>query len=138
MPDEQIGLGPAALEHPETDTFATKEESLAEPRPEAPEAEPAPETSGKYEKLLQKVAGSTTITSGNTDDGKVDLEHLQSLEGEEEKIEQLVKLAKTKGLPHAIRVAERLKDYYALDKFHDNLVDNLYDSLLKEGLITSE
>lgn len=139
MPEEQIGFGPAALEHPETDSFASKEESLAEVTVEDKEKESRVyEGSAKYEKLLQSVPVATAPVATATDDTKVDLDHLQTLEGEEEKVEHLVKLAKTKGLVHAVQVAERLKDYYALDMFHDTIVDNLYDSLLKEGLITSE
>ena len=140
MPEEQVGFGPAALENPEADaSFATKNESLAEVAPEkAPEAEPMSEAqSSKYEKLLRTVS-SPVATALPQDEEKVDLEHLQTLEGEEQKIEQLVKLAHAKGLPHAVRVADRLKDYYALDMFHDTLVDNLYDQLVKEGLITKE
>lgn len=137
MPDEQIGFGPAALENPETDNFATKEESLAE-APSIPESEPAPESGAKYEKLLNSVAQSSSTQTVTDDDAKIDLDHLQAFESEEEKIEQLVKLAQTKGVVHAVQVATRLKDYYALDMFHDELVDNLYDRLLAEGLITKE
>jgi hypothetical protein len=141
MPDEQLsgaGLGPAGVENPEESDFATRESAAPEGGPVFKEQEPvlegvAPEK--KYEKLLSHV---TTTGTTNDDDAKVDLEHLNTLEGEEEKVAHLTKLATTKGLPHAIMVAQRLKDYYALDTFHDELIDNLYDELLKQGLITKE
>lgn len=141
MPDEHVGFGPAALEHPESDSFATKEESLAEATPGIPESEPAaPEKGEKYEQLLSAVTQTQTTSSQTATgtDPKIDLAHLQTFESEEEKIEQLVKLAQTKGVVHAVQVATRLKDYYALDMFHDELVDNLYDALLAQGLITKE
>jgi hypothetical protein len=141
MPDEQlsgVGLGPAGMENPEEGGFATRESGAPEASPVATEQEPAIEGAApekKYEKLLSHV---TTQSSASDDDAKVDLEHLNSLEGEEEKVAHLTQLATTKGLPHAIMVAQRLKDYYALDTFHDELIDNLYDELLKAGLITKE
>ena len=139
MPDEQVGFGPAALENPETDSFATKEESLAE-APSVPESEPAlPEQGNKYEKLLSAVGQTASPQAIVTnDEAKVDIDHLQTFESEEEKIEQLVKLAQTKGVVHAVQVANRLKDYYALDMLHDELTDNFYDALLAQGLITKE
>ena len=140
MSDEQVGFGPAALENPDNESFATKDKSLGEVSQEIPTGTEGEKTegSGKYEKLLQSVSNPVASTGAAGDATKADLEHLQTLESEEEKIEQLVKLAHNKGLAHAVQVAGRLKDYYALDVFHDQLVDNLYDSLLKEGLITQE
>lgn len=140
MSDEQSGFSPASLENPENESFATKEESLVEAAPAGAvdTQNEKSEGSGKYEKLLQSVSTPVATASSTADSTKLDVEHLQTLEGEEEKIEQLVKLAHTKGLAHAVQVAARLKDYYALDVFHDQIVDSLYDSLLKEGLITQE
>ncbi len=138
MPDEHIdrgGLGPAGIENVE-ESFATREDSAVEQQP-TPEQEPVIEGGNegkKYEKLLSQV--SSAVPTQN--DTEVDLEHLTALEGETEKVEHLTKIAKTKGLPHAVTVAMRLKDYYALDTFHDELIDNLYDELAKEGLITKE
>ncbi len=137
MPDEHVGFGPAALENPETDKFATKEEVVAESLPSIPEQEPAqPEEGKKYEKLLSSVAQATSVVTD--EEAKTDVIQVQGFEKEEEKIEHLVKLAETKGLPHAVRVASNLKDYYALDKFHDELVDSFYDALVTKGLITKE
>lgn len=138
MPDEHLGLGPAGIENPEADDFASRESTLDRENPVAnfERAEAIPEaTEEKYSELLTKVSSAA---SGSDDETKVDITHLRSLEGEEEKIEHLVKIAKSKGLPHAVTVAQRLKDYYALDKFHDELIDNLYEELVREGLVTKE
>jgi hypothetical protein len=138
MPDEHLGLGPAGIENPEAGDFASRDSALRIEKPAAAmeQRESAPEETGeKYSELLTKVSSAVPNTD---DDAKVDLTHLRSLEGEEEKVEHLVKLAKTKGLPHAVTVAQRLKDYYALDKFHDELIDNLYEELVREGLVTKE
>ncbi len=138
MPDEQVGLGPAAIENPEAKNDF---EPVIEPNeaPSIPEAEPVvPEAGAKYEKLLTAVAQSSSTTPASEGDAKGDVAHISTLENETEKVEQLVKLAEAKGLPHAVKVAEGLKDYYALDMFHDTLVDDLYDRLIQQGLITKE
>lgn len=137
MPDEQLGFGPAAIENPEEETPVSQGEAPVE-AVSVPEQEAAPEPSGKYEKLLTSVTQATSAVTPNDADEKVDVAHIQTLEDEAAKVEQLVKLAQSKGLSHAVKVAERLKDYYALDMFHDNIVDNLYDTLLEQGLITKE
>lgn len=137
MPDEQLGLGPAALENPENEA-PVQPESPVESSPAAPEAEPAAESPAKYEKLLSSVKQVANATGVSDEEAHADVANIKEIEGEQEKVDMLVKLAQTKGLPHAVKVAERLKDYYALDKFHDALVDNLYDSLLQQGLITKE
>lgn len=138
MPEEQAGLGPAAQENPEVGSFATKNESLAEQSPESFEIEKAPEKGAqKYEKLLQSV-GQSVKTTLPPDELQNDLVHIQSFKEEEEKVEHLIKLAHTKGLPHAVQVANRLKDYYALDVFHDTIANDLWEQLVQEGLITKE
>ena len=138
MPDEQAGLGPAGIENPE-EAFQTRtEESFSEQISVAPESEPVQEQSGKYEKLLQVVANTNPATVVTDTEAYNDVSHVQSFETAEAQVEQLVKLAETKGLPHAVRVAEQMKDYYTLDVFHDSLVDTFYDSLVQRGLITKE
>lgn len=138
MPDEQLGLGPAGMENPESEA-PVQPETPKESAPLVPEQEPVTgEAPGKYEKLLSSVKQATQTAGVSDEETQTDVAHIQTFEGEQEKIDQLVKLAQTKGLPHAVRVAEKLKDYYALDMFHDTLVDNLYDALLAQGLITKE
>jgi hypothetical protein len=138
MPDEQKGFEPVSPEHP-AGRITPSPEGLAEGGPIFPEHEPvSAEAPGKYEKLLSTAKQAASVTGVSDDDTQTDLAHVKELEDEQQKIDHLVKLAQSKGLPHAVRVAERLKDYYALDMFHDTLVDNLYDALMEQGLITKE
>lgn len=52
------------------------------------------------------------------------------------KIENLVKLAEVKGLPHAVKVAKHLEDNYVLDEFHDRLLsEELHKALVEKGMI---
>ena len=54
----------------------------------------------------------------------------------ESKITNLVQLAETKGIPHAVKVARHMEDNYTLDEFHDRLLgEELHDALVKNGMI---
>jgi hypothetical protein len=57
---------------------------------------------------------------------------------EESAVQKLLDLAGAKGVAHAVNVARKLNDYYALDRMHDELADRLYDGLLARGLIEKE
>lgn len=101
------------------------------------ETVPAEKTEEKYNELLSKVSGNQTQTS--TDDAiQLDAKSIGETVDEESKVEKLLQLAETKGVVHAVEVARSLKDYYALDKMHDDLVDKLYNSLLEKGMITEK
>ncbi len=51
-------------------------------------------------------------------------------------VQHLVSLATTKGVTHAVKVAQRMSDYYILDKMHDKmLADQFFDALRKKGLL---
>lgn len=106
---------------------------ILEKSPEAGK-EGAVEKEQAYTKILSKVQA----TAQPADDGQImaDARELSEAEGEEAKIETLVKMAITKGVPHAVKAARHLEDNYALDEFHDRLLaDELHDALLKKGLI---
>ena len=53
-------------------------------------------------------------------------------------VNQLVALAQTKGLAHAVAVARQMNDFYVLDTMHDELVDQFYEALRTKGLIEGE
>ena len=54
----------------------------------------------------------------------------------ESKVQNLVKLAESKGVFHAVKVAQHMNDNYALDEFHDRLLDEeLHNALVKKGMI---
>lgn len=48
-------------------------------------------------------------------------------------VKTLSDLALTKGVDYAIKVAKELDNAYALDEFHDTLVDQLYKQLTEQG-----
>ena len=87
-----------------------------------------------YNKILSKVKSSTAIAHNDvSDDAKLANNKLDY----ESKITHLVQLAETKGVAHAVKVAQHLEDNYLLDELHDRLLaDDLYNALVKKGLIT--
>jgi len=97
----------------------------------------APEQEGKYNEILTKVsqtAKDDTAAADITEDAK----SIGATVDEESKIEKLLHLAETKGVVHAVKVARSLKDFYALDKMHDELADRLYAELVDRGMIEKE
>lgn len=92
----------------------------------------APETNQLAE-ILQKagpVIGSTGTTGSVTDDAR----NLSLLADVESQVTRLLDLATQKGLPHAVHVAQKMKDYYLLDRMHDEMVDKFYQGLVEKGL----
>ncbi len=96
---------------------------------------------GKYLELLSQVTPTKTATPAD-DDHKdtvvLDAKHIGAMTDEGSKVRKLLDLAQTKSVVHAVKVARSLKDYYALDKMHDELADKLYQGLLEKGLIEKE
>lgn len=66
---------------------------------------------------------------------KTVIKKAQALKGEskERQIKLLTDLAFDKGVIHATEVARNLDSPYILDEFHDTLVDELYNYLIKQG-----
>lgn len=104
--------------------------------------EQAPERiEGKYQELLSRVTPTKTVSAHADDeenDPVLDAKHIGALTDEASKVQKLLDLAQTKGVVHAVKVARTLKDYYALDRMHDELSDKLYQGLLEKGLIEKE
>lgn len=51
---------------------------------------------------------------------------------EEDRITQLLALADTKGVVHAVSVARTLEDFYALDLLRDTLIERFHEKLDQE------
>lgn len=51
------------------------------------------------------------------------------------KVKILVDLAFEKGIAKAVEEAKKTGDAYLIDAFHDALIDEVYDILIKEGLL---
>ena len=71
-----------------------------------------------------------------SDDGavKFDADAIRHMEDTEGRVQKLLDLALTKGVAHAVLVAEHI-DAYTLDRTHDRLADELSDELRKRGLL---
>ena len=96
--------------------------------------------SEQYHEILSKVSPVQNTRSDDDANGDVvlDAKHIGALTDEESKVEKLLALAGTKGVVHAVKVARSLKDYYALDRMHDELAGKLYQGLLEKGLIQKD
>jgi hypothetical protein len=97
--------------------------------------EGAVEKEEAYSKILSKVnSQKQTLTA--EEDVKTDADNANSAIDAESKISNLVALAETKGIAHAVKVARHMEDNYTLDEFHDRLLgEELHLALLQKGLI---
>lgn len=94
-------------------------------------------TESAYGEILSKISPQGSQASDD-DAVTIDAQNISRDLDEESKVQKLLHLANTKGVVHAVKVARSLKDYYALDKMHDELAGKLYEGLLEQGLITKE
>lgn len=92
----------------------------------------------KYDEILSQVSPTSPGAASSDDEAALDAKSIGDTADEESKIQKLLDLASTKGVVHAVKVARSLKDYYALDRMHDELIDKLYDGLLERGLIKKD
>ena len=91
------------------------------------------ENDNSYETILSKVK-----TTQLPDDDSVmqDASTLDQQADCESQITHLIDLATTKGVEHAVKVAQKAEDYYVLDQLHDRLLaEELHSALLSKGLI---
>lgn len=97
-------------------------------------------TNERYNEILSKVTPASGSKSDDDANGDIvlDAKHIGALTDEESKVQKLLDLAGTKGVVHAVKVARSLRDYYALDRMHDELSNKLYQGLLEKGLIEKE
>lgn len=63
---------------------------------------------------------------------EMDLKKIMAME-KPKQVKTLIHLAFERGLWHSVMVALKLNDPYILDEFHDTLVDELYELLIKKG-----
>ncbi|MCX6761407.1 MAG: hypothetical protein NTY33_00965 [Candidatus Moranbacteria bacterium] len=112
-----------------------KAEAEKAPAPEAPERkEGRMEKEDAYAKILSKapvqnqnMPVADVATDATSANAEIDVES---------KIGNLIKLAETKGIPHAVKVARHMEDNYALDEFHDRMLgEELHKALVAKGMI---
>lgn len=139
MPEEVLG---GESRESGQEAVSEKSEGVIEIFP-AGEKEPVGESGkeqleGKYNEILSKVTPGGPVATATDDNVALDAKSIGATADEESKIQKLLDLAVTKGVAHAVNVARKLQDYYALDRMHDELVDKLYEGLLAKGLITKD
>jgi hypothetical protein len=107
-------------------------EIKAEATPEKKEG--MAEKESAYAKILSKVSAQKPPVL--TSEVPADAEAANAGIDAESKINNLVQLAETKGIPHAVKVARHMEDNYTLDEFHDRLLgEELHSALVKRGMI---
>ncbi len=140
IPEEKL---PEVTPVSSPESVASNPEGSVSPVMEAPFApETVPEKASEaYRELLSKVTPTKQTTPADDDHEDtviLDAKHIGAMTDEESKVQKLLDLAGTKGVIHAVKVARSLKDYYALDRMHDELAGKFYDGLLEKGLIEKE
>jgi len=89
-----------------------------------------------YSKILAKIGAQKPVVLTSETDVASDAVATNSGIDAESKITNLVQLAETKGIPHAVKVARHLEDNYTLDEFHDRLLgEELHNALVQKGMI---
>ncbi len=94
------------------------------------------ERDASYQNILSKVNAQN-----NSDDDTLmqDASNLHQQTNRESQITHLIDLAMTKGVEHAVKVAQKAEDYYVLDQLHDRLLaDDLHDALVSRGFIKEQ
>ncbi len=88
-----------------------------------------------YAKILSKIHKHPKEKSSD-DEIPQDAKNVLQKTDTESQIQNLIDIAMTKGVIHAVKVAKHLEDNYVLDMFHDRLLsDELHEALLKKGII---
>lgn len=86
-----------------------------------------------YAKILSQV---TTTQQTNAAAVAQDASMLHQMTDLESQISHLMDIATTKGVVHAVKVAQHTEDFYVLDQLHDRMrAEEFYQALLAKGLI---
>lgn len=108
-------------------------EKIPTPEQSPERKEGVAEKEDAYAKILSKVTDGKTAKD---EEVSLDAEIAMRQKDAEAKVNNLVSLAETKGVAHAVKVARHMEDNYILDEFHDKLLsDELHEFLAKKGLI---
>lgn len=105
-----------------------------------PAAEPSKEQETKSEKAEDRFSDILTkvgAAQAQTDEGQlaVDAEIVSKQTDAESQVAELLQMASVKGVLYAVKVAQKLGDYYILDKMHDELAEKFYEALKAKGMI---
>ncbi|HRY82321.1 MAG TPA: hypothetical protein P5232_01245 [Candidatus Moranbacteria bacterium] len=109
-------------------------ETVSPASEQAEKKEGAVEKETAYSKILSKIP--TQSQKVQTDEVAEDATSANVGIDAESKINNLVKIAETKGIAHAVSVARHMEDNYTLDEFHDRLLsEELHSALIAKGMI---
>lgn len=94
---------------------------------------------GKLTEILQKTQSVSAVAAvAHDDDTEHDARNISLLSDVEGQVTRLLDLVTQKGISHAVTVARKMKNYYILDRMHDDLVDKFYQGLVDRGVIEKE
>lgn len=117
---------------PENRSEETSVESTPAPEKTLERKESAVEKEESYSDVLSQVSQKQTTTQ---DEVVSDAEIIAKEKDAQSRIDNLVAIADSKGVAHAVKVARHMDDYI-LDEFHDRLLtDELHDALLARKMI---
>jgi hypothetical protein len=92
------------------------------------------EKEATYSKILSKIPA--TNQNVHVNDVATDAVLVNDGIDAESKIENLIKIAQTKSIAHAVNVARHMEDNYVLDEFHDRMLgEELHNALVAKGMI---
>jgi hypothetical protein len=98
------------------------------------ELEKEKETEQEKEDFKKEQSGKGTVTSQAKMQKQVsdDAAKIKKMD-QKNQVKALVKLVFAKNIAYAIKVARNLDSPYVLDEFHDTLVDEHYEEMVKKG-----
>jgi hypothetical protein len=88
-----------------------------------------------HPEVLSKIPSQGPPTAAPEPQVEMDAKAVYDETDAEARVTKLVSLAETKGIGHAVKVAQKLDDFYVLDRMHDELSGKFYDALKAKGLI---
>ena len=92
----------------------------------------------KYNDILSQVKPVLSGGGVSSDGVATDAKSVYAETDAGARVTQLLSLAETKGVEHAVKVAVHLNDFYVLDRMHDELAEKFYDALKAKGLLHDE
>lgn len=129
----------AAKSEPVSMPLPSTEAPLVGESQESSAEQPGESEAGKLSEILKKSsAASGQIGAVMRDDAHDDARNLSLLGDTESQVTRLLDLVMQKGILHGVNVARKMKNYYLLDRMHDELVDKFYQGLVEKGMIERE
>lgn len=124
----------SVISEKKAETEATQEEPKEkEIKKEKEKIRISPEDPSKS-KQPQKIKKFKKSRKPLDDDIAEDLKEIMSMD-KPKQVKTLIVLAFQKGVYYAANIADKLKDPYLLDEFHDTIVDDVYELLKKKKKI---